>query len=461
MNFVVEFIVKVTVIVACTGVVLWATRMRNAAARHNVWVSVVIVMLLLPFLLLWGPRAHTHLPSFLLPQFQSIGRVSDELHPVALAPKVHGESESARSGQNPQWNWLWLVAGVYLIGVFTLLSRLVVGTVSARRLALRSLSQKEFLTSSSCVTPITLGLFRPVTILPETWKDWSSQQLDMVLAHEREHARRRDPLFRWLALFNRAVFWFHPLSWWLERHLSFLAEQACDDAVLAGGHDPREYSEHLLGMQLAMNRSGKRIRLIGSAMPGSFLSKRIGRIVESPPMFKTSRMRVGFAIAVCLGLSGILAAAAIERPQDMEAKWAGTWKLNKSKSSGLDPTIQAMLDSAESVTINLEARPDGMKARSVLIGINPDFRQQAEFALKFGVPTSGKEVSPILVAYPATVTMVPTSNNVLSLKISYLDGSGTQTLRFEVSKDGNTLTESLPPRTNTHLVFDREIGGQG
>jgi beta-lactamase regulating signal transducer with metallopeptidase domain len=464
MNFVVEFIVKVTLIVACTGIVLWATRMRNAAARHNVWVSVVIFMLLLPFLLLWGPRAATHLPSFLLPQFQSIVRVSDGLHPAERVSQIHGESESARSGQNPQWNWLWLVVGVYLIGVFTLLSRLIVGTVAARRLAVRSQSQKEFLTSSSCVTPITLGLFRPVTILPEDWNDWSSQQLEMVLAHEREHARRHDPLFRWLALFNRSVFWFHPLSWWLERHLSFLAEQACDDAVLAGGHDPREYSEHLLEMQLAMNRSGKRIRLVGSAMPGSFLSKRIERVVECPPMFKASRMRVAFAIAVCLSLSGILTVAAIERPliaQDAEAKWAGTWKFNKSKSNGLDPRIRSMLDSAESVTINLEPQPDGVKVRSVLIGINPDFRQQAEFALKFGVPTSGKEVSPILVVYPATVTMVPTSNNVLSLRISYLDGSGTQTLRFEVSSDGNTLTESLPPGTNSQLVFDREIGGRG
>ena len=38
----------------------------------------------------------------------------------------------------------------------------------------------------------------------------------LVLAHEGEHARQRDPLIVALALLNRAVFWFHPLAWWLE-----------------------------------------------------------------------------------------------------------------------------------------------------------------------------------------------------------------------------------------------------
>jgi hypothetical protein len=492
MNFVVEFTIKVTLIVAYTGIVLWVTRTRNASARFKVWASVMIIMLLLPLWILWGPRARTPVPSFLRPQFESIVRLSGgHSEPVESISSIQAGTMSERSESNPRWNWKWLSGGAYLIGVCTLFTRLLIGTASARRLAGRSQLQKGFLTSSSCATPITLGVFRPVTILPESWVEWSSSQLDMVLAHEREHARRRDPLVRWLALFNRAVFWFHPLSWWLERQLSFLAEQACDDAVLAGGHDPRNYSEHLLEMQRVMIRSGKRIRLVGSAMPGSFLSKRIERIVEGPSMFSVSRRRVTFAIAASVISSGVVAAAALERPvvvikasvpvhemqhaavavsaipgfqsrqaavQAVEAKWAGTWKLNKSKSNvGQDPRIQSMLDSVESVTVKLEPGPDGVIVKSDLVGIHPILRQQSEFSLKFGVPTSGKEVSPILgVAYPATVTMIPMSNNVLNLTITYLDGSGSQTLRFEVSNDGNTLTEFLPAPDDFRFVFQRQ-----
>jgi hypothetical protein len=457
MNDVIEFTVKVALIVACTGIILWGMRMRSAAARHNVWVSVMLIMLLLPLWVLWGPRARAPVPSFLLPQINSIVHFSGELEPV----EVVSSRQTGTAGQSeldPRWNWKLLLESVYLIGAFTLLTRLLIGTISARRLAGRSQVQKGFLTSSSCATPITLGVFRPVTILPESWLEWSSQKLDMVLAHEREHARRRDPLVRWIALLNRAVFWFHPVSWWIERHLSFLSEQACDDAVLAGGHDPRDYSEHLLEMQRVMSRSGKRISLVGSAMPGGFLSKRIQRILESPPMFRASRKRVAFAIAVTVMAAGVLAASTFAH-QAADAKWAGTWKLNKLKSDfGHDRRIESMLDSVESVTLTLEPASDGVVVRSDLMGIQPKVRQQSEFALRFGVPTSGKEVSPMLaVAYPATVTMIPMSNNVLSLTITYLDGSGTQTLRFEVSSDGNMLTEFLPTPNEVRVVFDRQL----
>ena len=56
---------------------------------------------------------------------------------------------------------------------------------------------------------------------------------------------------------NRAVFWFHPLAWWLERRLSALSEEACDAAVLARGHDPFAYSEYLLGLARAMRRRAR------------------------------------------------------------------------------------------------------------------------------------------------------------------------------------------------------------
>ena len=40
-----------------------------------------------------------------------------------------------------------------------------------------------------------------------------------------------------LTLINRAVFWFHPLAWWLRRRIATLSEQACDAVVVSGGHD--------------------------------------------------------------------------------------------------------------------------------------------------------------------------------------------------------------------------------
>ena len=66
-------------------------------------------------------------------------------------------------------------------------------------------------------------------------RHWSQAQLDAVLAHEGEHARRRDPLVQWLALLN-GRFLVSSAGLVAGTAAFRLAEEACDDAVLAGGH---------------------------------------------------------------------------------------------------------------------------------------------------------------------------------------------------------------------------------
>ena len=146
------------------------------------------------------------------------------------------------------------------MGVAALLARLAVGTVRAHLLVRTAANRDGMLTSCMCAAPVTVGWLRPSVILLECWREWPREQLEAVLMHEREHARRRDPLVQWLALLNRAIFWFHPLAWWLERRLSGLAEEACDAVVLAQGHDPYEYSEYLLEIRAvggAVGRAGE------------------------------------------------------------------------------------------------------------------------------------------------------------------------------------------------------------
>jgi TonB family protein len=117
-------------------------------------------------------------------------------------------------------------------------------------------------------------------------------------------------------LFNRAVFWFHPLAWWLSRRLSALAEEACDDAVLAGGHDPEEYTECLLGLARSVRESGARVSALGMAMPGSYLPQRIRRIVAGAPAQRISRGRMISVAVVCAAVSGVFTTCAIGYSHD-------------------------------------------------------------------------------------------------------------------------------------------------
>jgi TonB family protein len=45
-----------------------------------------------------------------------------------------------------------------------------------------------------------------------------------------------------------AVFWFHPLVWWIGARLVEERERACDEAVVRAGHDGRTYAEAILNV---------------------------------------------------------------------------------------------------------------------------------------------------------------------------------------------------------------------
>ncbi len=209
-------------------------------------------------------------------------------------------SRTSRPAARPAiGSWQAYLLGIYLVGAGALLIRLAIGTARAAR----------WLTSASCVAPITVGLLRPRIILPESSRQWPQAQLDAVLTHEGEHVRRRDPLVQWLALFNRAVFWFHPLAWWLERRVSALAEETCDAAVLARGHDRFEYSGYLLDLARCTGASaGLRVDVVGMAMPGSFLPQRVKNIIDGVRVPRISRVRMA-CTAAALGISSIVFAA--------------------------------------------------------------------------------------------------------------------------------------------------------
>jgi bla regulator protein BlaR1 len=70
--------------------------------------------------------------------------------------------------------------------------------------------------------------------------------MDAIVAHELCHIRRRDNLVTAIHMAVEALFWFHPLVWWVGARLMEERERACDEEVLRTGGDPREYAEGIL-----------------------------------------------------------------------------------------------------------------------------------------------------------------------------------------------------------------------
>jgi uncharacterized protein (TIGR03435 family) len=301
-----EFVIRTTLIAAVTGLMLVLLRIRSAAARHAAWVGVTLAMLLLPVWMAWGPKAS--LP--VLPAGPAVVADEPPVMVVSDAIPLRIQAPSVPATKASGWDWREVLPGVYWLGAGTLLLRLAIGTVRARRL-----------TSAACSAPVTVGLFRPRIILPESAGGWPQAQLDAVMTHEREHARRRDPLFQWLALFNRAAFWFHPLAWWIERRLAALAEEACDAAVIEGGCDPREYSMCLLEMARAVERAGTRVNVVAMAMPGVYLPGRIKNIIAGVRVPRVSRRRLVCAVLACAIPAAMFAGATIDRAPRLLPLW--------------------------------------------------------------------------------------------------------------------------------------------
>jgi hypothetical protein len=97
--------------------------------------------------------------------------------------------------------------------------------------------------------PGVVGIRRPILLLPDRIAEClTPEQLDAVVVHELCHVQRRDNLTATVHMFVEAVFWFHPLVWWIGARLVAERERACDEAVLTRGLRPRDYADAILNV---------------------------------------------------------------------------------------------------------------------------------------------------------------------------------------------------------------------
>ncbi len=198
--------------------------------------------------------------------------------------------------------WSAVAAGIYLAVALLLLGRFCVGLAFSRRLARASqriddprvtlriasrvhasrlASIPRSAESELISVPLTMGVLRATILLPAGWREWDDATLDAVVAHEVSHVARRDALTQRISLLHRAIFWFSPLAWWLDRHLADLAEQASDEAALTCGADREDYARTLLGFFEALQAAPGRVWWQGVAMAkAGQAEKRLERILS-------------------------------------------------------------------------------------------------------------------------------------------------------------------------------------
>lgn len=189
---------------------------------------------------------------------------------------------------------VWLTVGGALAGC-----SLVQYIVLRRKLREAVPYRGEVYLSDSIATPFVMGVIAPKIYLPS---DTPKAERRFIIAHERHHLHRGDPLWKLLGYLALCVHWFNPLVW-----LAFFLggkdmEMSCDEAVLnCLGEDIRaDYSQALL--RLATHK-----RLI-AGMPLAFGEGETKGRVRNMARWRRPKVWVsGICAVLCLAVLAVCA----------------------------------------------------------------------------------------------------------------------------------------------------------
>jgi hypothetical protein len=136
-------------------------------------------------------------------------------------------------------------------------------------------------------------------VLPAWTLELAAAERALILAHEEEHSRARDPLLLALGALAVAALPWNPVVWWQTRRLRAAVELDCDARVLRRGAEPLAYGALLLRVG---SRSGRDARLLAAALGesrGSILERRLTMITRDVRM-QWRKAVLGGAAAVAL-----------------------------------------------------------------------------------------------------------------------------------------------------------------
>ena len=291
---------------AVAGTALSILRVKNISTRLFTWTAVLYAALAIPALGWLLPPLSLPLPALLqgvsipvraapvdvqsatVPLQERIiqPRLQPRMETSPVVPASPSSVDSHPGALSSRTSWKNIGTVIYIVVSLMLLARVGIGLILTNRLVraaqpvanerLRSaivqrgnpgnIPLPDVRESSKTSVPVTMGLSRPKILLPTNWREWDEEKLFAVLSHETSHVRRRDPLVQCLALMHRAIFWFSPFAWWLNRHLANLAEQASDEAALNGGADRNLYARTLLAFFEALHVAPHRVWWQGVSM---------------------------------------------------------------------------------------------------------------------------------------------------------------------------------------------------
>lgn len=234
--------------------------------------------------------------------------------------------------------------------------------------------------SDSQQEPGLVGIWKPVIVLPRGLLDrLSASERESILAHELSHHRRRDNLTAALHMAVETLFWFYPPVWLIGARLIAERERACDESVVARGHDPEVYATGILKVCKFCLQSPL---ACAAGVTGADLAQRVHWIMADRPARDLDRVR-----QASLGLAG---AAVLLLP--LMAGFAATpltVKVTAKVTASVRDTVSAMQTRLEADSVAVQA----MMAKALPVGESPLVAEPVE--VPTGMPASASMPLPV------------------------------------------------------------------
>ena len=337
-----------TAVAVCIALLSLAVRTNPARLRHSLWM-VASLKFLVPFSLLFAFGASLQPAGRQAQEPPSVsvllGDVTEPFsHPAyarqhSQAAPLPTPSAPVSSAANPNL-WPFILLAMWACGALAVMFRwgrnwLTIRGCLKNAKPISSVENVAVLSSPTLLEPGVFGVIKPVLVLPEgIGSHLSDKQLKAVLAHELTHVRRHDNLTATLHMLVEAIFWFHPLVWWIGKRMVDERERACDEAVLQAGNEPETYAQGILNVCKAYLESPL---ICVSGVTGADLKRRILRIAANQMIHGLDWSRklllaiagvVSIAMPVSLGLLHVVQAYAqapvANSPTDLAGIWQGT-----------------------------------------------------------------------------------------------------------------------------------------
>lgn len=159
--------------------------------------------------------------------------------------------------------------------------------------------------SPAISTPLTVGLFKHTTIVFLPRREYTRQELELILRHEAVHICRQDAWSKFFLVFCTAMCWFNPLMWQAMRKSAEDLELSCDETVLLDADRDTRSQYARLVLTTAGDSRGFTTCLSASAESLRYRLKRI----TSPAVTRSGASIVGLAFLLLSMTSGYVALA--------------------------------------------------------------------------------------------------------------------------------------------------------